>query len=85
MAIEGKPDQNLKVGSSYSIPAGAVHYAKVSGDETLKVLCVFIVDKTKPVATVVSPGPLRYGSCRRTDEGRAQGQDLAQRICLRLC
>jgi quercetin dioxygenase-like cupin family protein len=55
LAVEGRPDQNHKVGSSYSIPAGAVHYAKVPGDETLKVLCVFIIDKTKPLATVESP------------------------------
>ena len=57
LAVEGKPDQHLKLGSSYSIPAGALHYAKVPGDETLKVLCVFIIDKTKPLATVESPAP----------------------------
>jgi quercetin dioxygenase-like cupin family protein len=52
LAIEGRPDQNHKVGSSYAVPAGAVHYAKVPGDVPLKVLCVFIIDKTKPLATV---------------------------------
>ena len=31
LVIEGRPDQHLKPGSSYSIPAGAVHYAKVPG------------------------------------------------------
>jgi quercetin dioxygenase-like cupin family protein len=54
LAVAGQPDQNLKVGSSYAIPAGAVHYAKVPGDENLKVLCVFIIDKTQPLATVES-------------------------------
>lgn len=57
LAIEGRPDQNLKVGSSYAIPADAVHYAKVRGDETLKVLCFFVIDKTRPLATLESPAP----------------------------
>ena len=56
LSVEGRPDQYLKVGSSYSIPAGAVHYAKVPG-ETLKAFCVFIIEKNKPVATVVRPAP----------------------------
>jgi quercetin dioxygenase-like cupin family protein len=54
LAVAGQPDRNLKVGSSYAVPAGAVHYAKVPGDENLKVLCVFIIDKTQPLATVES-------------------------------
>lgn len=57
LAIEGRPDQNLKVGSSYSIPAEAKHYAKVPGKETLKVLCFFVTDDGKPLATVESPAP----------------------------
>jgi quercetin dioxygenase-like cupin family protein len=54
LVIEGRPDQNLKVGDSYSIPAGAVHYAKVPGDKTLRVHCAFIGEKGKPIATVES-------------------------------
>lgn len=57
LVIEGKPDQRLKPGSSYSIPVGAVHYARVPGPESLKVLCFFVNDKTKPLATVESPAP----------------------------
>lgn len=57
LVIEGRADQHLKVGSSYSIPAGAVHYARVPGPETLKVLCFFVNDKTQPLATVVGPAP----------------------------
>lgn len=52
LVIEGQDDQHLTVGSSYAIPAGAVHYAKVPEAETLKVLCVFIVDDKEPLATV---------------------------------
>jgi quercetin dioxygenase-like cupin family protein len=51
LIIEGKPDQHLKAGDSYAIPAGAVHDAKVRGDKPLKILAIYIVDKTKPLAT----------------------------------
>jgi quercetin dioxygenase-like cupin family protein len=54
LIIEGKPDQHLKAGDSYAIPAGAVHDAKVHGDKPLKVLGIYVVDKTKPLA---SPAP----------------------------
>lgn len=57
LAIEGRSDQNLKVGGSYAIPANAVHYAKVRGDETLKVLCIFVIDETKPLATLEGSAP----------------------------
>ena len=54
LLIDGKPDQHLKAGDSYSIPAGVVHDAKVHGDKALKVLGIYVVDKTKPLA---SPAP----------------------------
>ena len=54
LLVEGKPDQLLKAGDSYSIPAGVVHDAKVRGDKAAKVLAVYVVDKTKPLA---SPAP----------------------------
>jgi len=41
----------LKANDPYQIPAGAIHDAKVSGDKPLKVLGIYIVDKTKPLAT----------------------------------
>lgn len=52
LVIEGRPDQPLKVGDSYTIPANAVHYAKVPGDKNLRVHCTFIGEKGKPLATV---------------------------------
>ncbi|HEY5126035.1 MAG TPA: cupin domain-containing protein [Bradyrhizobium sp.] len=54
LLIDGKPEQHLKAGDSYSIPAGAVHDAKVHSDKALKVLGIYVVDKTKPLA---SPAP----------------------------
>ena len=37
--------------TDYAIPAGAIHDAKVAGDKPLKVLGIYVVDKTKPLAT----------------------------------
>ena len=54
LLIDGKPDLHLKPGDSYAIPAGSVHDAKVHGDKALKVLGIYVVDKTKPLA---SPAP----------------------------
>ena len=51
LLIDGKPPLHLKAGDSYTIPAGAIHDAKVSGDKPLKVLGIYIVDKTKPLAS----------------------------------
>jgi quercetin dioxygenase-like cupin family protein len=52
--IDGQPPKLLKAGDSYFIPAGVVHDAKVHGDKGAKVLAVYVVDKTKPLA---SPAP----------------------------
>ena len=54
LLIDGKPALHLKAGDSYAIPAGAVHDAKTHGDTSVKVLAVYVVDKTKPLA---SPAP----------------------------
>ncbi|MFZ5737534.1 MAG: cupin domain-containing protein [Pseudomonadota bacterium] len=51
MSIDGEPDKHLKAGDSYVIPAGVVHDAKVHGDKGAKVMAVWVVDKTKPLAT----------------------------------
>ena len=51
LLIDGQPPLHLKPGDSYEIPAGAIHDAKVSGDKPLKVLGIYVVDKTKPLAT----------------------------------
>jgi len=51
LLIDGQAEQHLKAGDSYAIPAGAVHDAKVHGDKALKVLGIYVVDKTKPLAT----------------------------------
>ena len=54
LLVDGQPEKTLKAGDSYQIPAGVVHDAKAHGDKAMKVLGVYIVDKTKPLA---SPAP----------------------------
>ena len=51
LILDGEPAQHLKAGDTYQIPVGAIHDAKVSGDKPLKVLTVYIVDKSRPLAT----------------------------------
>jgi quercetin dioxygenase-like cupin family protein len=51
LLIDGKPPLQLKAGDSYQIPAGVVHDAKVHEGKHLKVLGVYVVDKTKPLAS----------------------------------
>ena len=53
LVIDGKPPVMVKAGESYQIPAGVVHDAK-AGDKPLKVLTIYVVDKSKPLA---SPAP----------------------------
>lgn len=54
LLVDGQPEKTLKAGDSYQIPAGVVHDAKAHGDKAMKVLGVYVVDKTKPLA---SPAP----------------------------
>ncbi len=53
LLVEG-PDQHLKAGDSHMIPADTPLDAKIHGDKALKVLGVYVVDKTRPLA---SPAP----------------------------
>ena len=39
------------IGDSWQIGAGVPHDAKASADKSLKVLAVYVVDKSKPLAT----------------------------------
>ncbi|MGY2807415.1 quercetin dioxygenase-like cupin family protein [Bradyrhizobium sp. USDA 4524] len=50
LLIDGKPPLKLKAGDSYQIPEGAVHDAKTSGDQPLKVLGVYVVKAGEPLA-----------------------------------
>jgi|ERR1700761_130541 len=54
LVVDGQPVQHVMPGQSYQIPAGAVHDARAEGDKSMKVLGIFVVDKSKPFA---SPAP----------------------------
>jgi quercetin dioxygenase-like cupin family protein len=51
--VEGKPPVLLKAGDVFFVPAGTVHAAKNTGTTPAKVLSTYIVEKGKPLATVV--------------------------------
>jgi quercetin dioxygenase-like cupin family protein len=51
MSVEGQPDKTLKFGDSYMIPAGAKHDVKSIGSVPAKAVSVFVVDKSKPLAS----------------------------------
>jgi quercetin dioxygenase-like cupin family protein len=53
LVTEGKPDKRFTPGMSYMVTDGDLHYARVHGEKPMKLLCVFVHEKTKPVATVV--------------------------------
>lgn len=50
LLVKGKPDQELKAGDSYAVPAGVPHDIK-TGDKGLKIMAVYVVEDGKPVAT----------------------------------
>jgi len=50
LLVEGKPPVKYKAGDSFVMPEGAVHDAKAVGDKPFKVLAVYIVKASEPVA-----------------------------------
>jgi quercetin dioxygenase-like cupin family protein len=51
MIVEGEPDRTLKAGDSFVIQPGAKHDVKSIGSVPAKAISVFVVDKTKPLAS----------------------------------
>jgi quercetin dioxygenase-like cupin family protein len=51
LIVEGQAVRHIKIGDSWVIPAGTAHDAKAAADKPLKVLAVYVVDKSKPLAT----------------------------------
>ena len=51
LLVEGQQARPIKAGDSWVIPAGTAHDAKASAGKPLKVLAVYVVDKSKPLAT----------------------------------
>ena len=51
MIVEGQPDRTLKAGDSFVIPPGARHDVKGVGSVPAKAVSVFVVDRSKPLAS----------------------------------
>jgi quercetin dioxygenase-like cupin family protein len=51
--VEGKPPMTLKAGDVLFIPAGAIHAAKNVGSVTASELATYVVEKDKPLVTLV--------------------------------
>lgn len=51
MIVEGQPDRKLKAGDSFVIPPDAKHDVKSVGTVPAKAISVFVVDKSKPLAS----------------------------------
>jgi quercetin dioxygenase-like cupin family protein len=51
--VEGKPPVTLKAGQVLFIPAGTVHAAKNVGSSNAAELATYVVEKGKPLVTVV--------------------------------
>ena len=51
--IDGQPVQHVKPGDSFVIPSGAIHDAHNTGKTPVKLVAVYLVDKSKPMATPV--------------------------------
>ena len=49
--IEGQPALKVKPGDSFIIPSGAIHDAHNTGTQPLKLVGIYLVDKSKPMAT----------------------------------
>lgn len=49
--IEGQPSQKVKPGDSFIVPAGAKHDAHNTGKQPLRMVGVYVVDKSQPMAT----------------------------------
>ena len=53
LEIDGRPPMVLKPGDVFFVPAGTIHSAKNTGKTTSKVLSTYVVEKGKPLATLV--------------------------------
>ena len=51
--LEGKPPVTLKAGEALLIPAGTIHAAKNVGTDNAAELATYIVEKGKPLLTMV--------------------------------
>ena len=53
LEIDGQPARTLQAGEVFFIPAGVIHAGRNSGSTPGKVLATYIVEKGKPLATLI--------------------------------
>ena len=53
LEIDGQPVKTIKAGESFFVPAGVVHAGKNAGSGKAVVFATYIVEKGKPVATLI--------------------------------
>jgi quercetin dioxygenase-like cupin family protein len=51
--VAGKPNVTLKAGDTFFVPEGTIHAARNAGKGPAKVLATYVVEKGKPLATLV--------------------------------
>ncbi len=51
---QGQADKPIRPGESWRVPPGSVHEVKI-GDQTTKVLAIYVVEKGKPLSTPWQP------------------------------
>ena len=84
LIVEGRPDQHLKAGDSYTIPAGTVHDAKVHGDKPVKVLGDYVVDRQAAgLAGALEKNHLASGTPVRARSGAGERIILIAGLVLR--
>jgi quercetin dioxygenase-like cupin family protein len=53
LEVDGQPPRTIKAGEAFFIPAGVVHAGKNIGKGKAVVLATYVVEKGKPVASMV--------------------------------
>ena len=51
LRVDGEDPRRVKAGESFVIPAGTIHDAINTGNSTMKLIGVYVVEKGKPLAT----------------------------------
>jgi quercetin dioxygenase-like cupin family protein len=54
LLVAGQPPRKLSAGEAMVIPRGTVHNARNSGTTAVRALSIYVVDKSKPLATPAS-------------------------------
>ena len=52
--VAGQPPRKVAAGEAIVVPGGTVHTARNSGSAPVRALSIYVVDKSKPLATPAS-------------------------------